>query len=117
MVRAATLKNRASTKEDEKLLREDSSKQDEASEKLPCKGIVNLGNTCFFNSVMQNLLRTDSLRGRLVDVDEAPNGADAARDDDEGCEPFALLIRFKDFIFSLLHLTLWVKSLSTLRCG
>ncbi|KAL3634466.1 ubiquitin-specific protease ubp2 [Castilleja foliolosa] len=35
------------------------------------RGLVNLGNTCFFNSVMQNLLPIHSLREYLFELDES----------------------------------------------
>jgi ubiquitin carboxyl-terminal hydrolase 16/45 len=31
------------------------------------RGIANLGNTCFFNSVMQNLIRTEKFRHRILE--------------------------------------------------
>jgi len=37
------------------------------TEPVPCKGIVNLGNTCFFNSVLQNLVRTNEFRRCVLD--------------------------------------------------
>ncbi|KAM1689841.1 hypothetical protein ACFX15_030905 [Malus domestica] len=38
------------------------------------RGLVNLGNTCFFNSVLQNLLAIDRLRGYFLNLD-ASTGA------------------------------------------
>ncbi|CAN6552476.1 unnamed protein product [Malus baccata var. baccata] len=38
------------------------------------RGLVNLGNTCFFNSVLQNLLAMDRLRGYFLNLD-ASTGA------------------------------------------
>ncbi|KAI4303905.1 hypothetical protein MLD38_039487 [Melastoma candidum] len=40
---------------------------------LAVRGLVNLGNTCFFNSVMQNLLAIDRLRDYLSELN-APAG-------------------------------------------
>ncbi|KAL5702634.1 ubiquitinyl hydrolase 1 [Ranunculus cassubicifolius] len=37
------------------------------------RGLANLGNTCFFNSVMQNLLAIDQLRSYLMNLDQ-PSG-------------------------------------------
>jgi ubiquitin C-terminal hydrolase len=46
-----------------------------AGDELPARGLTNLGNTCFFNSVMQNLIRTRMFREKLLAMGE-----------DEDCE-------------------------------
>lgn len=40
--------------------------EDLAQKGMPIRGLTNLGNTCFFNSVMQNLLRTRPFRDTML---------------------------------------------------
>ncbi|PIN17945.1 Ubiquitin-specific protease [Handroanthus impetiginosus] len=42
------------------------------------RGLVNLGNTCFFNSIMQNLLAINSLRDYFFKLDESVGSLSAA---------------------------------------
>ncbi|KAI3469995.1 hypothetical protein Pfo_026658 [Paulownia fortunei] len=42
------------------------------------RGLVNLGNTCFFNSIMQNLLAINSLRDYFFKLDESVGPLSAA---------------------------------------
>eukprot|EP00961_Rhodomonas_salina_P114565 1541401-Rhodomonas_salina.1 len=42
-----------------------------AKGKSAAKGLSNLGNTCFFNSVMQNMVRTDMMRERMLEFSKA----------------------------------------------
>jgi uncharacterized UBP type Zn finger protein len=68
MVRAATLRNRVAKGrgDDDLPWEQDEKEQKSTSDEVPCKGIVNLGNTCFFNSVLQNLVRTDAFRTSVL---------------------------------------------------
>jgi len=60
----------------------------ETDGQVPCKGIVNLGNTCFFNSVLQNLVRTGAFRSRVQDANDASSAA-AEADAEEGDTEYA----------------------------
>ena len=57
------------------------------------KGIVNLGNTCFFNSVMQNLVRTENFRNRIL---EHKHDQDSVQG-----ESGPLVMRLADFFSSM----------------
>ena len=69
MVRAATLRSRAAKGQaaDAPPCEEDECAAATGKDRVPCKGIVNLGNTCFFNSVLQNLVRTGDFVARVHD--------------------------------------------------
>jgi ubiquitin C-terminal hydrolase len=41
-----------------------------SSDGFPARGLTNLGNTCFFNSVMQNLIRTRVFREKMMSMED-----------------------------------------------
>ena len=90
MVRAATLRSRAAKGQaaDAPPCEEDECAAATGKDRVPCKGIVNLGNTCFFNSVLQNLVRTGDFVARVHDPEpESVAGADEGDGDDIDAGP------------------------------
>ena len=90
MVRAATLRSRAAKGQAAEAppCEDDECAAATAKDRVPCKGIVNLGNTCFFNSVLQNLVRTGDFVARVHDPEpESAAGADEGDGDDIDAGP------------------------------
>ncbi|XP_038150351.1 ubiquitin carboxyl-terminal hydrolase 16 isoform X2 [Cyprinodon tularosa] len=62
----------------------------EENDSVPVKGLSNLGNTCFFNAVLQNLSQTQLLRQILNKITEEKMILDIQPDPSLGLEPISV---------------------------